>query len=80
MSDGDRWAGAYWQWLAQYGRKRIWRSGWDRWALALGGDEFRRRTLVVGPFVIALWQCRGCEECREDEARLLAIIDDEETR
>jgi hypothetical protein len=71
------WERAYWEWCARFGRrKRIWRSGWDRWAFKwfAGGDEFGRHTIVVGPWVIALWSCR-CELCKADEAALLAIID-----
>ena len=74
MSELNEWEAAYWQWTARFGRKRIWRSGWDRWALAIGNDEFGRHTLVVGPFVVALWRCR-CEICRADERVLLDIIE-----
>ena len=72
-----KWELAYWEWLAKYGRrKRIWRSGFDRWAIKwyTGGDEFGRNTLVVGPWVIALWSCR-CEECKAEERALQAILD-----
>lgn len=71
------WQAAYWEWSARFGRrKRIWRSGWDHWALKwfAGGDEYGRHTIVVGPWVIALWSCR-CDDCKADEARLLAIVD-----
>ena len=75
-----KWQLAYWEWLAKYGRrKRFWRSGWDRWGLKwfAGGDEFGRHTVVVGPWVIALWSCR-CDDCKADEQALLAVIDSDE--
>lgn len=71
------WQVAYWEWGARFGRrKRIWRSGWDHWGLKwfAGGDEYGRHTIVVGPWVIALWSCR-CTDCKADEAALLAIVD-----
>lgn len=77
--DDMKWQLAYWEWLAKFGRrKRIWRSGWDRWGFKwyAGGDEFGRHTVVVGPWVIALWSCR-CDDCKADERALLDIIDRE---
>lgn len=79
--DDMKWQLAYWEWLAKFGRrKRIWLSGWDHWALKwyAGGDEFGRHTVVVGPWVIALWSCR-CDDCKADERALLAVIDREES-
>jgi hypothetical protein len=76
-----KWELAYWEWCAKYGRRsRIWRSGFDRWAFRvyLGGDEFGRHTLVIGPWVIALWSCR-CADCKAEERALQQIIDVEET-
>ena len=75
--DSAQWGEAYWEWCARFGRrKRVWRSGFDRWTLRFyrGGDEFGRNTLVVGPWVIALWSCR-CADCKVDEEKLLAIVD-----
>lgn len=48
---------AKWE-LAAIERPRIWLSDWPRWSrmVSLGGDEFCRRTLCVGPVVIALWR------------------------
>jgi hypothetical protein len=49
-------------------------GGWNWWVrwmpIWLGGDEYCRRTLVLGhnvtgQLVIALWQCRGCEDCSD---------------
>lgn len=75
--EGLEWEAAYWEWGARFGRrKRVWRSGWDHWSLELSVDEYSRRTLVVGPWVIALWGCR-CEDCKAEERDLLAIIDDD---
>jgi len=69
------WEIAYWQWCAKYGRrKRVWRSGWDRWGIGLYGDEFNRRTLVLGPFVFALWNCR-CDDCKAEAVELQAVLD-----
>jgi hypothetical protein len=71
------WQAAYWEWGARFGRrKRIWRSGWDHWGLKwfAGGDEYGRHTIVVGPWVIALWSCR-CADCKAEETHLLSIID-----
>lgn len=73
--EGMKWEIAYWEHLARFGRrKRIWRSGWDRWALRLGDDEIGRRTLVIGPWVVALWNCR-CGDCKFDERMLLDIVE-----
>lgn len=72
--DSMKWELAYWEWMAK-NRKRLWLT--DRWALTLGEDELNRRTLVVGPVVVALWHCR-CVDCRADEQVLLDIIDREE--
>ena len=70
--DGDAWEMAYWEWLAKYGQKRFWWFGWN-WKIFLGSDEMSRRTLVLGPLVIALWRCR-CEMCVEEKERLEAIL------
>lgn len=73
------WSLAYWEWMAKFGRKRFWWSGWEHWwALAIGDDEFNRRTVVLGPVVVALWQCR-CRYCKDEAARLQAIIDADPT-
>jgi hypothetical protein len=66
--DGQDWETAYWEWEAKYGYKRVW-SLPGNWKIFLGSDETNRRTLVVGPIVIALWHCR-CSDCKEDRARL----------
>ena len=58
------WDSHYWHWMALTS-KRFWFNGWD-WRVYLGGDEFFRRTVVIGPLVIALWRTK---ETRE-EARL----------
>ena len=71
-----KWELAYWEWAARYGRRaHIWRSGFDHWAFRAyrGGDEFGRHTLVIGPWVIALWSCR-CADCKAEERALQAIL------
>lgn len=70
----DQWAIAYWQHMATTPPGRVWRQqGWD-WLPHLRDDERRRRTLVWGRWVLALWHCR-CTDCRADAAHLEAIID-----
>ena len=56
---------ATWE-LAAIERKRVWLSSWPRWTriVFLGSDEFFRRTLCIGPVVIALWRFRD-EDTRE---------------
>ena len=54
---------AYWQYMAISPRPRLWWHGWTGRAIWMGDDEWRRRTLVLGPLVVALWACR-CKECR----------------
>lgn len=48
---------AQWE-LAAIERPRWWISDWPHWKqfVSLGGDEFFRRTLCIGPLVIALWR------------------------
>lgn len=48
-----RWDAAYWEYMALH-KRRVWWLGWD-WRIYLGGDEYNRRTIVVGPVCIALW-------------------------
>jgi len=77
--DSMKWEIAYWEWAAKYGRRaRIWRSGRNWWALKAyrGGDEFGRHTIVVGPWVVALWSCR-CADCKAERIALQAILDAE---
>lgn len=55
-----------------YSRQAWTPGGWERWGWPYrGGDEWGRRTVVVGLWfvgylVVAYWTCR-CEDC--DEAR-----------
>lgn len=79
MDDATRlrlteWGEAYWQNLAQNKPPRFWWYGWPRWAkpIFIGGDERLRKTIVIGPLVIALWYCH-CEHCNDERARTLAI-------
>ena len=58
------WDAYYWHWMALTS-KRLWLTGWN-WRVYLSSDELFRRTLVLGPLVIALWRTK---ETRE-EARL----------
>lgn len=67
---------ASWQLLA-IEKRRVWRyPSWPdvRRVVGLGSDEYQRRTVWVGPLVLALWRCR-CEDCRADLARLRADAD-----
>lgn len=68
------WETAYWQHMATTPPARVWRQGGWSWLPWLGDDERRRRTLVWGRWVIALWHCR-CTDCREDAARLARLLD-----
>lgn len=60
-------------WQSQLPSRRpwyYWPGGWHSWSpISLGGDEFCRRTLVLGfgwitgVLVIPLRECRGCGDC-----------------
>lgn len=46
------------------------RGDWTNWKpVSRGGDEWCRRTLVLGlgpvtgVLIVPLWTCRGCEDC-----------------
>ena len=69
-SIGDSaWDAEYWKYMALTSR-RLWFNGWD-WRIYLGGDEFFRRTIVVGPACIALWRTREArEEARSCEREM----------
>jgi hypothetical protein len=74
-----RWEAAYWELTAKQ-RSRFWFGKFTTWLPWLGGDEYWRRTLVLGTpitghIVIALWRDR-CPECTADIARLKQVLDD----
>lgn len=77
---GDIQAG--WEWEIAYWRLNSiektwlpWRIRRHWWPLAyLGDDEYRRRTLVIGPICFPLWRCR-CKYCKFDIAELGRIVD-----
>ena len=63
--DDNLWSAEMWELCAIKKSWLPWWTGWQRWPLVwLGGDEFNRRTLVVGPVVFPLWRCR-CVDCTE---------------
>ena len=74
LTDAE-WESAYWHHIATTRPARVWRlaNGWE-WLPWLGDDERRRRTLVWGRWVFALWHCR-CQDCRNDAERLRLIVD-----
>lgn len=74
------WEIAYWEFLAK-NRKRFWLldGSLRHWKIFLGSDEVNRRTLVVGPLVVALWQCR-CEFCTSELTTLEAILEQDPIR
>lgn len=51
-----------------------WWIGWRMWPIvALGDDEWMRRTVVVGPLCFPLWRCR-CKDCRARYADLVRHV------
>ena len=76
-----KWQAALWE-LSAIERRRVWTSGpgeLDGWLPWIGGDEFQRKTLVVGTpltghVVVALWRCR-CDDCAAHVAELTRIVD-----
>ncbi|WP_346007446.1 hypothetical protein [Janibacter terrae] len=70
-----RWSAAYWEYMALR-KKRVWWLGWD-WRIHLGGDEYDRRTIVVGPVCIALWHDSEARERIADCERVMDDIDGE---
>lgn len=77
----DTWSESYWQLMALQRKPRFWFTrSFDTWLPFLGDDEYRRRTLVLGTpitghvVIAAPWRCR-CRDCRDDIARLRAIVD-----
>lgn len=74
-SDAE-WDAAYWQWLA-LNKSRAWWNGWD-WRIYLGGDEYWRRTVVIGPVCIALWRSPEWREVVADCDRRMDKIEQDE--
>lgn len=69
------WEIAYQELLAVGPRPRVWlsRGGLRSWRVGRGDDEYGRRTLVLGPLVIATHRCR-CTDCRARVAHLEAVV------
>lgn len=72
----EQWEPRYWEHLAKRIPPRIWLLGWPGWRRPVGmaSDEVNRRTVWVGPLVVALWRCR-CADCRHERAHLDAWLD-----
>lgn len=69
------WDAAYWEYMALTAR-RFWFSGWD-YRVYLGGDEFWRRTIVIGPLCIALWRTSDNKNRVKELERRLDALDPE---
>ena len=77
-----KWDAEYWHYLALTKRRvwwlaREWRH-WAGWRIYLGGDEYGRRTVVVGPVCIALWMTREARQDIDDCVRAMDRIEAEE--
>lgn len=62
--------------LAAIEKRRLWVYPKGEWSgrVGIGDDEYQRRTLHFGRFVLALWRCR-CSDCKAEIKHLRQIVD-----